>query len=194
MSEERERRRKKEKEIEEVLETGRLFGRLANADPDIWQYVEREALLTGRKKHEIISDYIARAIIEREVVAKGLTMEQLLAAWDLKDQLERRLFSKVVMLATQMFGMLLQQVGELVAGIRAHQEQMISQIVEESKKKDIDYQMKMTQARMAAALLNSMMPMILSTLSKVHGSQIPVPQLQPAEQEKSEPEVEVIDE
>jgi len=178
MSEERKRKRQvefDEKEREELLEMGRIFGSLARSEPDLWTFVERESYLTGRKKHEVIADMIARAIIEREVIAKGLTMEQLLAAWDLKDRLEKMLFNKVVLAASQMFGMLLQQVGEMVMGIKMQQEQMVQQMIEEAKKRDIEYQMRMTQAKLASTLMNAMLPMITATLSKVVGQQVQLP-------------------
>lgn len=154
----------KRRKSDEILERGRMFGSIAKDEPEIWEWLEKEALMTGRKKHELVADYIARAIIEREVIARGLTMEQLLAAWDLKDRLETMLMRKTLMLGTQIFTTLLNQVGEMVATIRESQEASINQIVEESKKKDIEFQLKKTQVQMMTALLNSMIMPILSQL------------------------------
>jgi hypothetical protein len=197
MSEERRKRKQAEfdeKEREELLEMGRIFGSIARSEPELWAFIERESYLTGRKKHEVLADMVARAIIEREVVAKGLTMEQLLAAWDLKDRLEKMLFNKVVLAASQMFGMLLQQVGEMVMGVRMQQEQVVQQMIEEAKKKDIEYQMRMTQAKMASALMNAMLPMITATLSKVVGQQVQLPQTgEQQQQQATGVDVEVIE-
>jgi predicted nucleotidyltransferase len=196
MSEERRKRKQAEfdeKEREELLEMGRIFGSIARSEPELWTFIERESYLTGRKKHEVLADMVARAIIEREVVAKGLTMEQLLAAWDLKDRLEKMLFNKVVLAASQMFGMLLQQVGEMVMGVRMQQEQMVQQMIEEAKKRDIEYQMRMTQAKLASTLMNAMLPMITTTLSKVVGQQVQLPQVGEQQQQVAGVDVEVIE-
>jgi hypothetical protein len=197
MSEERRKRKQAEfdeKEREELLEMGRIFGSIARSEPELWTFIERESYLTGRKKHEVLADMVARAVIEREVVAKGLTMEQLLAAWDLKDRLEKMLFNKIVLAASQMFGMLLQQVGEMVMGIRMQQEQVMQQVIEEAKKKDIEYQMRMTQAKLASTLMNAMLPMITATLSKVVGQQVQLPQIgEQQQQQATGVDVEVIE-
>lgn len=166
MSEEKKRKSKEEK-VEEVLDAGRTFASLSKVEPEIWAYLEKEAILSGRKKHELLADWIAEAIIQREVIAKGLTMEQLLAAWDIKDKIERALFNKVVALGTTLFGTLLQQVGSMVSGIKEYQEEQIAKIVEEEKKRDVDYQLRMARAKMAAQLMESMLPMIMASLSSI---------------------------
>lgn len=188
-------KRKKEKEKEDLLEEGRMYGTIARTSPDIWAWLEKEEAVTGRKKHDIISDALARMVIEREVIQRGLTMEQLLAAWDIKDRLEMVLWKKATTLGTQMFGALLQQVGELVTGVRAAQEERIAEIVEQEKKRDIDYQMKKTQAQLAATLMQAMMPMLMSVLSQVKmpgAPQIQIPQQQ-AQQTQEGVDVEVVE-
>lgn len=187
----KEEKRRKKEEVEEALEGGRTYGTLSRTEPDIWDWIEKESTLTGRKKHDIIAEALGRLIIEREVIQKGLTMEQLLAAWDIKDRIENILVKKMMMVGTTLFGSLLQQAGELVTGIRAYQDEMIGKIVEEEKKKDIEFQIKRTQAQMAAKLMETMMPMIMATLSQI---KIPgAPQITRQEEKKQQVEVEVIE-
>lgn len=189
MEKEREKRNKKE----EVMDTGRTFGTLARASPELWEYVEREALLTGKKKHEVLQDMIARTIIEREVILKGLTMEQLMAAWDLKDRLELMMLKKTLELGTSIFGQLFMQIGQLVGSIREYQDEQMAKIVEEEKKRDIEFQMKKTQAQMASMLLQTMMPTILNALKQIQpNTQIKIPEIPTAEKPKKV-EVEVIE-
>jgi len=186
---------KKKKQNEDILEIGRTMGTLSRTDEEIWAAVEKEAMLTGRRKHDIIAEKIAKALIIEEVVQRGLTMEQLLAAWELKDRIEALLFKKVMTLGTTFFGTLLQQVGELVAGIGQYQQEQISKMVEEEKKKDIEYQLKITKAKMNAMLLNTLMPpmmnIITSMLKGMSATQLIQPQ--PAVEEKKKPAVEIID-
>ncbi len=181
--------RKNEKD--EVMETGRIFGNITRTAPELWEYLERESMITGRKKHEIMQEALSRMIIEREVILKGLTMEQILAAWDLKDRLELMMMRKIFELGVTIFGTLFTQVGSLVGNIRTAQEEAISQIVEQEKKKDIEYQMKKTQARMAATLLEMMMPTLMSTLRQIMPLTSATQPQQP--QQKKQPEVEVIE-
>ena len=162
-----EKKRKKKSEVEDILDMGRTMGSLAKTDEEIWAAIEKEAMITGRKKHDIIAEKLAKALIIEEIVQRGLTMEQLLAAWELKDRIESLLFKKVMTLGTVFFGTLLQQVGELVAGISQYQQEQISKIVEEEKKRDIDFQIKKTRAAMASTLLQAMMPMITNLMSGV---------------------------
>jgi len=162
-----EKKRKKKSEAEDILDMGRTMGSLAKTDEEIWAAIEKEAMITGRKKHDIIAEKLAKALIIEEIVQRGLTMEQLLAAWELKDRIESLLFKKVMTLGTVFFGTLLQQVGELVAGISQYQQEQISKIVEEEKKRDIDFQIKKTRAAMASTLLQAMMPMITNLMSGV---------------------------
>jgi hypothetical protein len=185
-------KRKKEKPQDELLETGRTYGSIARTEPDIWTWVEKEAALTGQKKHNIISDALSRYIIEQEVIRKGLTMEQLLAAWDIKDRIEMGLWRKATVFGTQMFTTLLEQVGNLVAGVRATQEERIAEIVEQEKKRDVDYQMKMTQAKLASTLMQAMMPMIMGVLTQMKLPGMPQIQ-QPQQKEESGVDVEVIE-
>jgi len=191
-----EKRKKKKNDVDELLDIGRTMGALSKTDEEIWAAIEKEALLTGRKKHDIIAEMVAQSLIIREVVQKGLTMEQLLAAWELKDRIESLLFRKVMMLGTTFFGTLLQQVGELVAGISQYQQEQISRIVEEEKKRDIDFQIKRTRAQMASAMMNAMMPMITSLMSSMmkglSATQL-LPQPQPQQQEAKKPRLIVID-
>ena len=186
---------KKKKERDELLETGRTYGNIARTEPDVWAWVEKEESLTGRKKHDIIGEAIARYIIEREVIQKGLTMEQMLAAWDIKDRIEAMLWKKAMTLGTGMFGSLLTQVGELVAGIRQVQEEKIAEIVEAEKKRDIEYEYRKTQAKMASALMEAMMPVLMATLSqiKIPGQQAAPVQPQKQEEKKAGIDVEVIE-
>lgn len=185
---------KKKKKIDEILEHGRIYGSISKEEPELWDWVEKESVITGRKKHELISDYIARAIIEREVVARGLTMEQLLAAWDLKDRMESMLMKKTITLGSQIFTALLNQIGEMLAGIKAQQEERISKIVEEEKKRDIDFQMRKTQAQIMSTMLQTVLiPMI--TQLKLPGVQLPQQIQLTSDTKKSEkPKAVIIDE
>jgi hypothetical protein len=187
---------KKKKQNEDILEIGRTMGALSRTDEEIWAAVEKEAILTGRRKHDIIAEKIAKALIIEEVVQRGLTMEQLLAAWELKDRIEALLFKKVMTLGTTFFGTLLQQVGELVAGISQYQKEQIDKMVEEEKKKDIEYQLKITKARMNAMLLNTLIPPMMNILTGMlkgmSATQLIQPQ-QTTEEKKTKPTVEIID-
>jgi hypothetical protein len=187
---------KKKKQNEDILEIGRTMGALSRTDEEIWAAVEKEAILTGRRKHDIIAEKIAKALIIEEVVQRGLTMEQLLAAWELKDRIETLLFKKVMTLGTTFFGTLLQQVGELVAGISQYQKEQIDKMVEEEKKKDIEYQLKITKARVNAMLLNTLIPPMMNILTGMlkgmSATQLIQPQ-QTTEEKKTKPTVEIID-
>jgi hypothetical protein len=196
--------KKRKKKNEDILDMGRTMGSLAKTDEEIWAAIEKEAMLTGRKKHDIIAEKLAKAMIIEEVVQRGLTMEQLLAAWELKDRIESLLFKKVMTLGTVFFGTLLQQVGELVAGISQYQQEQISKIVEEEKKRDIDFQIKKTRATMASTLLQAMMPMITNLMSGVMKglsatqllpqAQQTQPLPQPQEQQQRKPKLIIIGE
>ncbi|MEM4167724.1 MAG: hypothetical protein QXW98_04715 [Candidatus Caldarchaeum sp.] len=184
---------RKDKKKEQLLDAGRTYGTIARTEPEVWAWLEKEEQLTGRKKHDILSEAIARLIIEREIIQKGLTMEQMLAAWDVKDRLEDMLFKKAMMLGTSIFGQLLTSVGEMVMGIRSTQEQRIMEIVEQEKKRDIDYQMRRTQAEMASKLMQALMPMIMATMSQIKIPGQPQTTAQPQQQETAEMEVELIE-
>jgi hypothetical protein len=185
--------KEKKKQNEDILEIGRTMGTLSRTDEEIWAAVEKEAMLTGRRKHDIIAEKIAKALIIEEVVQRGLTMEQLLAAWELKDRIESLLFKKVMTLGTTFFGTLLQQVGELVAGIGQYQQEQISKMVEEEKKKDIEYQLKMTKAKMNAMLLNALMPPMMNILTGMLKGMSATQLIQTPEEKKTKPTVEIID-
>jgi hypothetical protein len=189
--------KQKKRKNEEVMEVGRTLGALSKTDEEIWAAIERQAYLEGKKKHDVIAEMVAQALIMREVVQKGLTMEQLLAAWELKDRIESMLFKKVMMLGTTFFGTLLQEVGNLVTGISQYQQEQLQQVVEEEKKKDIEFQIKKTRAQMASKMLEAMMPMLTSMLSatmKTMSATQLVPQTQVKEEKKQETGgVEVID-
>lgn len=186
---------KKKKRNNDVMDVGRTMGVLSRTDEEIWAAIEKEAMLTGRRKHDVIAEKVAKALIIEEVVQKGLTMEQLLAAWELKDRIESLLFKKVMMLGTTFFGTLLQQVGELVAGIGQYQQEQISKMVEEEKKKDIEYQIKMTKAKMNAMILNALMPPMMNMITgMLKGMSATNLVKETKVEEKKAPEVEVIDE
>jgi len=189
--------KQKKRKNEEVMEVGRTLGALSKTDEEIWAAIERQAYLEGKKKHDVIAEMVAQALIMREVIQKGLTMEQLLAAWELKDRIESMLFKKVMMLGTTFFGTLLQEVGNLVTGISQYQQEQLQQVVEEEKKKDIEFQIKKTRAQMASKMLEAMMPMLTSMLSatmKTMSATQLVPQTQVKEEKKQETGgVEVID-
>jgi hypothetical protein len=189
--------KQKKRKNEEVMEVGRTLGALSKTDEEIWAAIERQAYLEGKKKHDVIAEMVAQALIMREVVQKGLTMEQLLAAWELKDRIESMLFKKVMMLGTTFFGTLLQEVGNLVTGISQYQQEQLQQVVEEEKKKDIEFQIKKTRAQMASKMLEAMMPMLTSMLSatmKTMSATQLIPQTQVKEEKKQETGgVEVID-
>lgn len=186
--------KKKKKEVEDLLEEGRTYGVMSRTEPEIWAWIEREQQLTGRKKHDILSEAIARMIIEREVVQKGLTMEQMLAAWDVKERIEQMLVRKMMTMGTSIFGQLLTSVGELVTGIRTYQDEQLRNIVEEEKKKDIEYQYRRTQAELAGKLMQALMPMIMTMISQIRPITTQQPQQpQQPQQEKKEVEVEVIE-
>jgi hypothetical protein len=189
--------KQKKRKNEEVMEVGRTLGSLSKTDEEIWAAIERQAYLEGKKKHDVIAEMVAQALIMREVVQKGLTMEQLLAAWELKDRIESMLFKKVMMLGTTFFGTLLQEVGNLVTGISQYQQEQLQQVVEEEKKKDIEFQIKKTRAQMASKMLEAMMPMLTSMLSatmKTMSATQLIPQTQAGEEKKQETGgVEVID-
>lgn len=182
---------KKRSKKEEILDTGRVYGSMAKTSPELWEYLEKESLITGRKKHEILQDMVARAIIEREVVARGLTMEQLLAAWDLKDRLEMMLLRKSLEMGTQIFGSLFMQIGQLVGSIREYQEEQMARVVEEEKKRDIEFQMKKTQVQMASALLQAMMPMLINVIRQLQpkGAEVKIPEIKGVEERSVEVEV-----
>lgn len=184
--------KRKKREIEETLEGGRIYGTIARTEPEIWAWIEREEQLTGRKKHDILSEAIARMIIEREVVQRGLTMEQMLAAWDVKERVEQMLVRKMLTMGTSIFGQLLTSVGELVTGIRQYQDEKLQEIVEQEKRRDIEYQYKRTQAELAGKLMQTMMPIIMATLSQIKMPGIQIPQTQ-QEQKHEGIEVEVIE-
>jgi hypothetical protein len=186
---------KKKKRNDDVMDVGRTMGVLSRTDEEIWAAIEKESMLTGRRKHDVIAEKVAKALIIEEVVQKGLTMEQLLAAWELKDRIESLLFKKVMMLGTTFFGTLLQQVGELVAGIGQYQQEQISKMVEEEKKKDIEYQIKMTKAKMNAMILNALMPPMMNMITgMLKGMSATNLVKETKVEEKKVPEVEVIDE
>jgi hypothetical protein len=182
---------RKKKRDEDLLEAGRVMGAVARTEPDIWEIIEKEAYVTGKKKHDVIAEMVTQAMIIREVVQKGLTMEQLLAAWELKDRIESMLFKKVMVLGTTFFGTLLTQVGELVAGISSYQREQMEKVVEEEKKRDIEFQMKKARAAMAAKLMEMMMPMITQVMSQTMKT-ASATQIVAQKQEKK-PEVEVIE-
>lgn len=160
--------KKKSIDQEDVLDTGRDLGSLAKTAPDIWEWVKTESIKTGKKKHEVLRDAIARYIIEREVIARGLTMEQMLAAWEIKDLIEGMLIEKVMKFGTDFIQRFLMTVGDLINAIMYERQRQLEQVVEEEKKKDIDYQMKRTQAQLASTLIQAMMPAILTALQQIN--------------------------
>ncbi|MEM1542941.1 MAG: hypothetical protein QXV82_09960 [Ignisphaera sp.] len=186
--------RKRNIEQEDVLDAGRDLGSLAKTAPDLWEWVKMESTKTGRKKHEVLKDAIARYIIEREVIARGLTMEQMLAAWEIKDLIEGMLIEKVVKFGTNFIQGFLMTIGDLINAITYERQRQLEQVLEEEKKKDIDYQMKRTQAQLASTLIQAMMPAIMATLKQIHPalktSTIPTTQ---QEQETTQMELEVIE-
>ena len=160
--------RRGRKKVDEVLEGGRDMGVIARTDPELWQWLKAEAATTGKKKHEIIKDALARLAIERKVIAAGLTMEQMLAAWEIKDMIESHLIEKVLKFGTVFIQQLLMQVGEMINAIQYEREQQMREIIEQEKRKDIDFQMKRTQAQLASMLLQAMMPMIMQVMSQMN--------------------------
>jgi len=183
---------KKKKRDDELLEAGRIMGTVARTEPDIWEIIEKEAYTTGKRKHDVIAEMVTQALIIREVVQKGLTMEQMLAAWELKDRIESLLFRKVMTLGTTFFGTLLQQVGELVTGISQYQKEQIEKIVEEEKQKDIEYQLKKSRAAVTAKLIEMMMPMITQVMSQTMKA-TSATQLIPQQPKQEQKKVEVIE-
>lgn len=183
--------RKKKKE---VLDTGRTFGSLAHSSPELWSYVEKESMLTGRKKHEIIEEALSRLILEREVIASGLTMEQLLAAWDIKDRIDRMVSEKVVRFGLDFIRGFLNEVGVMINEIQYQRGEQMKKILEEEKKKDIEYQMKRTQAEIAGQLMNVLMPLIMTSLQSIYKAQgISMPEIKKEEEKKEEMELEVVE-
>jgi hypothetical protein len=161
----RESRRKK---VEEVLEGGRDLGTLSRTDPELWEWLKAESATTGRKKHEIIRDALARLAIERKVIAAGLTMEQMLAAWEVKDMIEAHLIDKIMKFGTTFIQSFLMQIGEMINAIQYERQRQLEEVIEEEKKRDIEFQMRKTQAQLASTLLQAMMPMIMQTMAQIN--------------------------
>ena len=160
--------RKSRKKVDEVLESGRDMGVLARTDPELWEWLKAEAATTGKKKHEIIKDALARLAIERKVIAAGLTMEQMLAAWEIKDMIEAHLIDKVMKFGTVFIQNFLMQIGEMINAIQYERQQQMAEIIEAEKRRDIDFQMKKTQAQLASMLLQAMMPMIMQVMAQMN--------------------------
>jgi hypothetical protein len=183
----------KEKKKRQVLDTGRLEGTLSRSSPELYNYLEKESLVTGRKKHEIIEEALSRLILEREVVASGLTMEQLLAAWDIKDRIDRMAMDKMVRFGLDFIRGFLMNVGDMINAIQMSREEQMAKILEEEKKKDIDFQMKRTQAEIIGQVMNVMLPLILNTLQTVYKAQgINIPVVESKTEKKEEMELEVV--
>jgi hypothetical protein len=161
-------RENKRKKIEEVLEGGRDMGMLARTDTELWEWLKAESTATGRKKHEIIRDALARLAIERKIIAAGLTMEQMLAAWEIKDMIESHLIDKVMRFGTTFIQSFLMQIGEMINAIQYEKQRQLEEVIEEEKKRDIEFQMRKTQAQLASTLMQAMMPMIMQTITQIN--------------------------
>jgi hypothetical protein len=161
-------RENKRKKIEEVLEGGRDMGMLARTDTELWEWLKAESTTTGRKKHEIIRDALARLAIERKIIAAGLTMEQMLAAWEIKDMIESHLIEKVMKFGTTFIQSFLMQIGEMINAIQYEKQRQLEEVIEEEKKRDIEFQMRKTQAQLAGTLMQAMMPMIMQTITQIN--------------------------
>ena len=161
-------RESKRKKVEEVLEGGRDMGMLARTDTELWEWLKEESTTTGRKKHEIIRDALARLAIERKIIAAGLTMEQMLAAWEVKDMIESHLIDKVMRFGTTFIQSFLMQIGEMINAIQYENQRQLEEVIEEEKKRDIEFQMRKTQAQLAGTLMQAMMPMIMQTITQIN--------------------------
>ena len=186
-------KRSRRKKVEEVLEGGRDMGIIARTDPELWQWLKSEAATSGKKKHEIIKDALARYAIERKVIAAGLTMEQMLAAWEIKDLIESHLIEKVLKFGTVFIQQLLMQVGEMINAIQYERQQQLAEVIEQEKRRDIEFQMRKTQAQLASTLLQAMMPTIMQViaqmnpqLAKTLPQTLQAPEATPSTQEESE--------
>lgn len=160
--------RRSRKKVEEVLEGGRDMGVIARTDPELWQWLKSESRTSGKKKHEIIKDALARYAIERKVIAAGLTMEQMLAAWEIKDLIESHLIEKVMKFGTVFIQNFLMQIGEMINAIQYERQQQMAEVIEQEKRRDIEFQMKKTQAQLASMLLQAMMPMIMQVMAQMN--------------------------
>ena len=106
--------------------------------------------------------------IERKVIAAGLTMEQMLAAWEVKDMIEAHLIDKVMKFGTTFIQSFLMQIGEMINAIQYERQRQLEEVIEEEKKRDIEFQVRKTQAQLASTLLQAMMPMIMQTMAQIN--------------------------
>jgi len=160
---------KKKKKVKQVLDGGRLLGVIARSDPELYEQLKLEAEKNGAPPHEIIITYLKKYMFISQAQAAGLTVEQLLLAWDVLERMLRFSMWLHTTLATTFFSEMTQAYAKMID----ERVKQYTQALEEREKKAKGSDVVGRLFDMLMPLLEGQMRQFMTAWMKASGQPIP---------------------
>jgi oligoendopeptidase F len=180
MAEEMERRKPSQKE---VLDGGRILGVISRTDPEVYAVIKEISEREGENPVQVMINIIKRYMMVQKIEQSKLSLEQILAAFELFKDIARESIKMYVDLAGLVFSDLTTSFGQII-------EKKAEQL-SRSDSTDREIRRMMTQKLLQAyepilQMMSVMMSNMMANMFKMQGINVNMPQMQTSDKGKKD--------
>ena len=180
MAEEMERRKPSQKE---VLDGGRILGVISRTDPEVYSVIKEISEREGENPVQVMVNIIKKYMMVQKIEQSKLSLEQILAAFELFKDIARESIKMYVDLAGLVFSDLTTSFGQII-------EKKAEQL-SRSDSTDREIRRMMTQKLLQAyepilQMMSVMMSNMMANMLKMQGINVNMPQVQTSDKGKKD--------